>query len=137
MLQLSPHNAFLGAQLEAIDSSEVIVALPLRAEFIGNAQDRTLHGGVVTAMLDTACALAVMAKLGGPVRIATLDLRIDYLKPIRDSEQLFARCSCYKQTQQVAFVQGVAFTRDDNGSEDEVAKATGTFMIQNARGDGV
>ena len=106
-------------------------ALPVRDEFIGNPHDGLLHGGVVTAMLDASCGLAVMVKLGRLTRIATLDLRIDYLKPATTKETLYARCSCYKLTQQVAFVQGTAFTRDEDGTEDEVAKATGTFMIIN------
>ena len=108
--------------------------MDIRDEFIGNPQDGLVHGGVLTAMLDATCGMAVMVKLGRLTRIATLDLRIDYLKPATKSEKLYSRCSCYKLTQQVAFVQGTAFTRDAEGSEDEVAKATGTFMVIRPRG---
>lgn len=120
--------------LESVEGDELSCTLEIREEFVGNPVDGLVHGGVVTAMLDASCGLAVMVKLGRLTRIATLDLRIDYLKPATRDNKLYCRCSCYKLTQQVAFVQGVAFTQREDGTEDEVAKATGTFMIIKARG---
>jgi len=135
LLRLSPHNSYLGLHLEKVEGDVLTCDLPIRDEFIGNPDGGLLHGGVVTAMLDATCGIAVMVKLGRLTRIATLDLRIDYLKPSTGEGKLYSRCSCYKLTKQVAFVQGVAFTKDENGVEDEVAKATGTFMIIRARGN--
>ena len=42
-----------------------------------------VHGGVVTAMLDESCGMAVQLALDGSRAIATLDLRIDYQKPAK------------------------------------------------------
>lgn len=119
--------------LENVEDMLLTTSLEIRDELIGNPHERLVHGGVVTALLDASCGLAVMVKLGRLTRIATLDLRIDYLKPATDERKLYSRCSCYKLTQQVAFVQGIAYTKDEDGNEDEVAKATGTFMIISQR----
>ncbi|MCP4445092.1 MAG: PaaI family thioesterase [Myxococcales bacterium] len=131
LLKLPPHNKFLGIDLESVEDMMITTSIPVREEFVGDVHNGLLHGGVVTAMLDATCGLAVMVKLGKLTRIATLDLRIDYLKPATDEFTLYSRCSCYKLTQQIAFVQGTAFTRDEDSNEDEIAKATGTFMIIN------
>jgi uncharacterized protein (TIGR00369 family) len=118
---------------EMRDDGVVTTALPYREDLIGNPESGALHGGAVTAMLDATCGVAVIAKLDKPTRIATLDLRLDYLKPSRAGATLYGRCECYKVTQQVAFVQGTAYHVDDDGKEDEVARASGTFMIIRAR----
>jgi hypothetical protein len=52
-----------------------------RPVFVGDTATGVLHGGVVTAMLDESCGMAVQLALDGTRAIATLDLRIDYQKP--------------------------------------------------------
>ena len=60
--------------------------------------------------------------------MATLDLRIDYLRPATPPEDVLARAVCFKITRNVAFVRCIAFHR---GSEqtDPIAAAAGTFML--------
>ena len=133
LMRLSPHNAFLGMNVTAVDSGVLSTELPYREELVGNPESGALHGGVVTAMLDASCGLSVMVALGRLTRIATLDLRIDYLKPTRAQSTLHCRSQCYKLTKQVAFVEGTAYHIGDDGSLEEVAKARGTFMLLLAR----
>jgi acyl-coenzyme A thioesterase PaaI-like protein len=59
-------------------------------------------------------------------RIATLDLRIDYLRPAEPPRDVRARAECYKAGKQVAFVRAIAFHDDDQAP---IASAAGTFMI--------
>jgi acyl-coenzyme A thioesterase PaaI-like protein len=65
------------------------------------------------------------------VPIATLDLRIDYLRPAEAGRAVRCRASCYKQTRNVAFTRAVAF-HDDPG--DPIAHSVGTFMISTRGG---
>jgi len=57
---------------------------------------------------------------------ATLDLRIDYMKPARPHEDVFAYAECYKMTRQIAFVRGVAY---QDSEDNPVANAAATFMF--------
>jgi len=123
-----PHNKALGMELVSISLSPAaaVMKLPWDERLIGNPQTRVLHGGVITTMLDACCGASVHFKLQAPTPIATLDLRIDYLKPAAPEKPVFARAECYHATHNVAFVRALAYQDDE---ADCVATATATFMI--------
>src|SRR3989338_370608 len=79
----------------------------------------------VTALLDHACGQAVHTGLTEFKTIATLDLRIDYMRPAEPGKDIFARAHCYKVTSSVAFVRAVAYDVDP---KDPVAAAQAAFM---------
>ena len=123
----SPHAQFVGMELVDIDRDRGTVRIPYAAALAGNGETGVLHGGVITAALDSACGFAVAAAFAQQVRIATLDLRIDYLKPATPGAAVLASGHCYKVTRHVAFVRGLAYHAD---REDEpIANCTATFMI--------
>jgi len=82
----------------------------------------------VTTLLDAAGGAAVYIKLGSPVSIATLDLRIDYLRPAAARQDVLAHAVCFRLTRNVAFVRGVAY-HAESGEEDPIAAAAGAFML--------
>lgn len=86
-----PHNALLGLEVVSAAPGTAVLRLPYREELIGNPETRVLHGGAVTALLDATCGMAVFLRLERFVRIATLDLRIDYLRPALPDAELRAR----------------------------------------------
>jgi uncharacterized protein (TIGR00369 family) len=123
---LVPYNGALGMQAEQASPEGIVVLLPHRPELVGNPETGVLHGGVITALVDSASGMAVFLRRGKPARIATLDLRIDYLKPATPSKDVRAHAECYKVTRQVAFVRATAY-HDDPG--DPIATSAGTFVI--------
>jgi uncharacterized protein (TIGR00369 family) len=121
-----PLNAALGLVVDDIDSGLAVMRLPYRDDLVGNPETGVLHGGVITALVDACSGLAVFSKLGRPTRIATLDLRIDYLKPATPGEAVRARAECYKLTRQIAFTRALAYHDD---AADPIAASAGTFII--------
>ena len=97
---------------------------------MGNPDTGVIHGGVITTLLDVTSGTAVYAALDELVPIATLDLRIDYLRAADPGKTVFARATCYKKTRNVAFTRAVAYHDDP---EDPIAHAVGTFMQSTRR----
>jgi uncharacterized protein (TIGR00369 family) len=122
-----PHNRALGIRFVSAAEGRVTLALPYDIKLVGNPLTGVLHGGAITALLDAACGLAVWIKLAEPLPIATLDLRIDYLRPATPTREVHGRAECFKVTQNVAFVRCEAF--HDGSEKDLVAVANGTFIV--------
>jgi acyl-coenzyme A thioesterase PaaI-like protein len=73
----------------------------------------------------------VFAALTQLAPIATLDLRIDYLRPADTGRDVIAHATCYKLTRNVAFTRAVAYHDDE---ADPIASAVGTFMLATKTG---
>jgi uncharacterized protein (TIGR00369 family) len=121
-----PHGHELGIEVEAIAPGRAQFILPFHPRLIGNPDSGTLHGGVITTLIDTASGCAVFSALPNLIPIATLDLRIDYLKPATPQKPLRADARCYKLTRYVGFTRAFAYHDDP---QDPIANSVGTFMV--------
>src|SRR3954470_4409494 len=122
----SSYGYISGLALDRAAPGEVWTSLEYRPAFIGDTGTGVIHGGVVTAMLDETCGMAVQLALDGTRSIATLDLRIDYQKPATPGLAIRAHSVCYRVTRSIAFVRATAYQE----TEDEpVATATACFMV--------
>lgn len=124
--QMVPHNAELGLRMIDCAPGMAVLVLPWNERLIGNPEKRVLHGGAITTLVDACCGASVFLRLGNPTPIATLDLRIDYLKPATPDRDVHARADCYHKTKNVAFVRAVAYHDDPS---DPIASAAATFML--------
>jgi len=115
-----------GLRLDRVAPGEAWSSLPYRPVFVGDTETGVLHGGVVTAMLDESCGMAVQLALDGTRAIATLDLRIDYQKPATPGLDIKAHSFCYRITRSIAFVRSTAYQESE---DDPVATATACFVI--------
>src|SRR6516225_892778 len=120
----SDYGHISGLQLDRFAPGEAWSSLPYRPVFVGDTETGVLHDGLVTAMLDESCGMAVQLALDGTGAIATLDLRIDYQKPATPGLDINAHSICYRTTRSIAFVRSTAYQE----SEDD-ATATACFMI--------
>src|SRR5258708_3628138 len=122
----SSYGYISGLALDRAAPGEVWTSLPYRPVFVGDSETGVIHGGVVTAMLDETCGMAVQLALDGTRSIATLDLRIDYQRPATPGLDIRAHSVCYRVTRSIAFVRSTAYQESE---DDPVATATACFMI--------
>ena len=121
-----PHAVLLGMQVVEAGPALAVLKLPYRRDLIGDPVRGVVFGGVITTLLDQALGLAVSCALEDLRPIATLDLRIDYLRPAEPGLEMIGRAECYKVTRNVAFARAVAYERDIG---DPFATSLATFML--------
>src|SRR2546425_11412149 len=94
----SVYGMISGLQLDRAAAGEAWSSLPYRPVFVGDTETGVLHGGVVTAMLDESCGMAVQLALDGTRAIAPPDPRLDYQKPPTPGLGTKAHSGCYRRT---------------------------------------
>jgi uncharacterized protein (TIGR00369 family) len=122
-----PHSHALGMQIADLGQGCATVTMAWDARFVGDPVTGVIHGGAVSALMDTASGAAVMCHPAGPKGTATLGLRIDYMRPATTGQTITAHAECYHITRSVAFVR-VTATDDDTARP--VAMGTGTFTLE-------
>jgi uncharacterized protein (TIGR00369 family) len=126
-IEAIPHSRALGMTLTEISDGVATITMPYDPRFVGDPETGVIHGGAVSAMMDTCCGAAVMSHAEAPAGTATIDLRIDYMRAATPGQALSATATCYHITRSVAFVRAVAVDEDDTRP---VATATGAFTVE-------
>ena len=122
-----PHAQALGIAFVScdLDAGRCVLTTPWRDELVGDPDTGVIHGGVITALLDTLGAATALTR-NIPMQ-ATLDLRIDYLRPAAPRTALIGEAECHRVTRHVAFVRGICHQGDVQRA---VANLTATFILQ-------
>ena len=131
-IEAIPYSRALGMVLEQLGDGVAAISMPYDARLVGDPKSGVIHGGAVSALMDTCGGAAVMSHPSAPSATATIDLRIDYMRPARPGDRITARAECYHVTRSVAFVRATAHDADQDRP---VATATGTFTFDAAKGD--
>lgn len=123
-----PHSRALGMQLDRLGDGEAVVSMPYDARFVGDPATGVIHGGAVSALMDTASGASVMSHPIGVRTTATLDLRIDYMRAATPGQRITAHAVCYHVTRSVAFVRVTA--TDEDADRPPVATGSGAFTLE-------
>ena len=125
------HTHALGFVFEGMhDEASPRIRVPYRPEWIGDPDTGVLAGGLVTTLLDHVGGLAVWVAMDAFQPVATLDLRVDYMRAAEPGRDLFAQARCFRLTPTIAFVRGWAFEDDPSNP---VAASQAAYVVNTSR----
>ena len=127
--ELIPFNRLLGLRLDTFDinTGDVTTRLDMRPEYLGNAGRAMPHGGLLSFLIDATAGASAALSLEDPSlidRIATIDMRVDYLKPAK-GDVLLTSSEVMRSGNRVINVRSEL--RDDVGTL--VALGSNTFNV--------
>ena len=133
--EIRPFNKLLGLTIDSMDIENACVRFPMKDELSGNSVFGTLHGGVVSSILDITGGHTVFLKQFKEIRglplekqmrritqIGTIDLRIDYLMPGK-GEYFVSTGYLLRRGSKVAVVR----MELHNDKEELIAVGTGSY----------
>jgi uncharacterized protein (TIGR00369 family) len=133
----SPFNRLLGFRLDQVDAGKGQISFVAKPELIGNFHQGILHGGVISAVIDTAGGLAACASTLASIkdlqpeeaahrmaRMGTIDMRVDYLRPGKGTE---FRCvgTVMRTGRKLAVTRMELFDQEDN----LIAVGTAAYLV--------
>ena len=121
-LQEIPFNAHVGLRLVRLHKDGVTLACQLRPELMNGSG--VLHGGVRATLADVAVGMALARHLGRPRAATTVELKINYLRPVARSK-ITARSHLVKVGARLCCGRVEIF----DGERRPVAAALVTYMI--------
>ncbi len=124
-------GALLGYRVTSFDreNREGKVALTVREDHLSPAGK--LHGGVISSLLDYTCGLAVFSTLGKTDFSSTVELKVNYFRPVLLGEEIEATAKVVFRGKKLCAVN--AFLHRV-GQEEPVAMASATFNVIEGNG---
>lgn len=130
MTHVVPWARETGFKVTRVERGHIWGLQPFADHLVGDVEARVIHGGVITTMLDNLSGMSCAASLEEFRFVATLDLRIDYMRPADGGRDIIGEAECYHVTKSVAFTRAWAY----HESRDKViATAQGAFAINKPR----
>ncbi len=132
-----PFNRLIGLKVKSINLENAKTECTMQADLIGNPVQKTLHGGVISSVLDATGGLVASAGIVQKMkdkpadtvlrqftRIGTIDLRVDYLRPGR-GQTFTAEANIMRSGQKVT-VSRMSLHNDEGLL---IAVGTGTYLV--------
>ncbi len=119
------HGGALGIGYHDHGDDWAELSLPYDERLVGMPDSGIIASGPIISLMDMATSIAIWVRLGRFRPQATLDMRVDYLRPAASGKRIYGRGECYGMTKSIAFVRGLAH---DGDAGDPIAHVTGTFI---------
>lgn len=121
---VSPNCSLLGVRFVEAEEGTATVSMPASLWFCTGFG--AFYGGALSALVDVAINAAVTTTLPPRTSFGTLDLKIQFLRPVTpDGRELVARATVEQRGRTIA----VSTARIDDADGKRVAMATGSAMI--------
>jgi uncharacterized protein (TIGR00369 family) len=124
--EVTPLCKAMGMVVTDVGYGTATFTMPYNADLIGDLSTGVIHNGPISTLLDSVSGLAVIAHPENTQMTATIDLRIDYMRPAPAGQNLTAKAEVYHTTKTVAFTRATAWADDPNKP---IAQATGAFTF--------
>jgi len=122
-----PFDKYLGIKVEALGEGFARLLISFRNEFIGDTRRPALHGGVISALIDTCGGAATWTLCTRADRISTVDMRVDYLRP-GPNRDILAEATVQRMGNRVSVVHIRVFEADDE--ETIIAEGRGVYNVR-------
>jgi len=118
---LNPFLSYFGIALEELQEGYARFRMPVRPEYMQGAG--FMQGGVIVAMADETIAHAIMTVIRPDTGITTIELKSNFLAPVREGE-LIAEARVFKKGR--TLIIGDCLVK--NGENREVLSCSATFL---------
>lgn len=119
------YGGLLNVEYSNAGEDWVELTIDWRSDLVGDPASGVMASAVVISLLDNATSMSIWQKHGTVIAQATMDLRVDYLRPSPPGKRLYGRGICYHLSRKIGFVRGIAHNGD---MDDPLAYASGTFI---------
>lgn len=121
----------IGASLVKVFPGEVEIEMPFRDDFA--QQHGFLHGGIITAIVDTACGYAALTLMPPGAAVLTVEYKVNFVSPAK-GERMIARGHVTKPGRILTVCGGDVVAQTD-GKEKSIAVMLATMMALRERPD--
>jgi uncharacterized protein (TIGR00369 family) len=126
MTRWTPQGRALGIEVIKLEGAKVWGRVPYKPELIGAPETGIIAGGVITTFLDQISGMAAVLAMREPSIVATIDIRIDYMRGAEPGRDVLTEAHCYKIGKNVAFVHAIAY---EDSTDNPIAHAASAFML--------
>ena len=121
----------LGAVMGKVAPGKVEIEMPYRADL---AQEHGfIHGGIVTAIIDSACGYAALSLSAPDTAVLTVEYKVNFVAPAK-GQRLLARGEVVRPGATIAVCKGDVLAYEE-GEEKLVATMLSTMMLTPNRPD--
>ena len=123
IFERTPINQYLGFRMEVCEPGEAVLSMEPREEFL--QEGGTVHGGIVSALADSAAAYSFVPSLTEGERLTGVEYKVNFLEPaLADGGLLLARASVLRRGRRLGTTE-VSVSQLDRS----IARALFTFMF--------
>lgn len=126
MMSKNGHNGLIGVRYNRHGETWCELELPYDNRLVSDTDTGIMASGPIFTMMDMVTSMSIWLRTKTFRPQATLDLRVDYLRPAEPGKSVIGRGECYALTKSIAFVRGFAH---DGDPEKPVAHVAGTYMF--------